>query len=76
MLILYTKPHDTACDDLKQVFEERRLSYEERDVTDELFAEELKGYGIPHVPFMVDPLANYATGNVDDMIDYASEYAF
>ena len=76
MLILYTKNGDKACDDLKDVFEDRRLTYEEREVSDEIFKEELNGYGVENVPFMVDPLANFSTGNVEDIIDYASEYAF
>lgn len=76
MLILYTKKGDTTCEDLKEVFENRRLTYEERDISDQHFKEELSGYGVENVPFMVDPLANFSTGNVEDIIDYASEYAF
>ena len=76
MLILYTKTDSQECDDLKEVFANRNLRYEERDVAIPEFAKELSELDAAKVPFLFDPQANYKTGNVEDMIDYASEYAF
>jgi glutaredoxin len=76
MIILYTEENNTECDDVKSVFEERRLSYEDRDISNEEFSQELKELGSEKVPFLFDPQSNYKTGDIEDMIDYASEYAF
>lgn len=76
MLILYTKDNSKECDDLKDSFENKNLRYEERNVDNAEFAKELENLGSQVVPFLYDPQANYKTGNIEDMIDYASEYAF
>lgn len=76
MLILYTKDESKACKQIMDAFEERRLTYEERNIGDEVFQKELKDLGAADVPFMYDPQGNYKTGNTEDMLDYASEYSF
>ncbi len=76
MLILYTKDNSKECDDLKDAFEKRNLRYEERNIADEEFFGEWKDLDGASVPYLYDPQANYKTGDVEDMIDYASEYAF
>ena len=76
MLILYTKNNSKKCEDLKHAFEKRNLRYEERNVADKNFLKEAEELGATDMPFLFDPQANFKTGNVEDMIDYASEYAF
>jgi hypothetical protein len=76
MILLYTKIGDKACEAVKTVFEERRLSYEERSIDDPFFAKELASYHVEKVPFMIDPQANFSTQDSEDMIDYASECSF
>ena len=76
MLIIYTKNDSKECQALKDAFEKRNLRYEERNVIDEEFLGEWKDLGGNELPFLYDPQANYKTGNMEDMIDYASEYAF
>ncbi len=76
MLILYTKTNCPYCDKVKRVFEERRLTYEERDIADPQFLKEVKDFGAKTMPFMYDTTANVKMGESDDIIDYASEYAF
>lgn len=76
MIILYTRADCKNCDAVKEIFQERRLSYEERDIENEEFLSELEEMDGKSTPFLFDPQANYKTGNVEDMIDYASEYAF
>lgn len=77
MIILYTKNNCKDCDYVKNTFEERRLSYEEKNIDEsEEFMSELKEFSVLETPFMFDPQANFKTGDIEDMIDYASEYAF
>lgn len=76
MLILYTKDDCKKCDEVKDIFEDRRLTYEERNIADEEFKAEAEELGAKDMPFMFDTQANYKTGDVEDMVDFASEYAF
>ena len=76
MLILYTKNNCPYCDKVKRVFAERRLTYEERNIADEQFLNEVRALGAKTMPFMHDTTANVAMGESDDIIDYASEYSF
>lgn len=76
MLILYTKTNCPYCDKVKRVFAERRLTYEERNIADEQFLNEVRALGAKTMPFMHDTIANVAMGESDDIIDYASEYSF
>lgn len=76
MLILYTKDNCAYCDKVKQVFLDRRIAYEERNIKEPEFLQEAQAYNARSMPFMVDKLANVAMGESDDIIDYASEYAF
>lgn len=76
MLILYTKDHCPYCEKVKRVFSERRITYEERNVRDVDFLKEVQSYNAQTLPFLVDTQANVSMGESDDIIDYASEYAF
>ena len=76
MLLLYTKTNCPYCEKVKRVFEERRLTYEERNISDPQFLKEVKDLGAKTMPFMHDTTANVAMGESDDIIDYASEYSF
>lgn len=76
MLILYTKDNCSYCDKVKKVFLDRRIAYEERNIKESEFLKEVQAHNARTMPFMVDPLANVAMGESDDIIDYASEYAF
>lgn len=76
MLILYTKDNCSYCDKVKKVFSERGIVYEERNIKNLEFLKEVQSHNARTMPFLVDPQANVAMGESDEIIDYASEYAF
>lgn len=76
MLILYTKDNCAYCDKVKAAFSERRVVYEERNIKDKEYLKEVQAHHARTMPFLVDTSANVAMGESDDIIDYASEYAF
>ena len=76
MIILYTQDHCPYCDKVKKVFSERRIVYEERNIKYSEFLKEVQSHNARTMPFMVDPQANVAMGESDEIIAYASEYAF
>ena len=76
MLILYTKNNCSYCDKVKRTLDERRVMYEERNISEQTFLKEAKEYGARTMPFLVDTSANVQMGESDAIIDYASEYAF
>jgi glutaredoxin len=76
MLILYTKDSCVFCDKVKKVFAERRIGYEERNIKYPEFLQEAQSYKARTMPFLVDPQANVTMGESDEIIAYASEYAF
>lgn len=76
MLILYTKDNCVYCDKVKAAFSERRVMYEERNIKDPAYLKEVQAKGARTMPFLVDTTANTAFGESDEIIDYASEYAF
>ncbi len=76
MLILYTKDNCVYCDKVKKVFSERSIKYEERNIKNPDYLKEVQAYNARTMPFMVDTSSNTTIGESDDIIDYASEYAF
>ncbi len=76
MLILYTKDNCFYCEKVKRVFLDRGVVYEERNIKDPLFLKEAQTHHARTMPFLVDSTANIAMGESDNIIDYASEYAF
>jgi glutaredoxin len=76
MLILYTKDNCEYCAKVKKAFEERRVTYEERNIKEPEYLKEVQGHQARTMPFLVDTSANVAMGESDDIIDYASEYSF
>lgn len=76
MLILYTKDNCFYCDKVKKAFAEMGIAYEERNIKNPEFLEEVQSHKAKTMPFLVDPQANVAMAESDDIIDYASEYAF
>ena len=76
MLILYTKDNCLFCDKVKKSFSLRGVVYEERNIKNQEFLKEVQSHNARTMPFLVDTQANVAMGESDDIIDYASEYAF
>ena len=76
MLILYTKDNCQYCTKVKNAFAERKVVYEERNIKDPVFLKEVQSYQARTMPFLVDTSANVTIGESDEIIDYASEYAF
>jgi glutaredoxin len=76
MLILYTKNNCEYCDKVKKVFAERGVVYEERNIKEPEYLKEAQAHNARTMPFLVDPQANVAMAESDDIIDYASEYSF
>lgn len=76
MLILYTKDNCDHCVRVKKVFEERRVTYEERNIKESEYLKEVQSHQARTMPFLVDTSANVAMGESDEIIDYASEYSF
>lgn len=76
MLILYTKDNCVYCTKVKDAFALKKIVYEERNIKDPSFLKEVQGYSARTMPFLVDTSANVAIGESDEIIDYASEYAF
>lgn len=76
MLILYTKNGCSYCEKVKKVFLEKGVAYEERNIENLDFLEEVKGHNAKTLPYFVDTSANVKIGESDDIIDYVSEYAF
>lgn len=76
MLILYTKDNCAYCDKVKTAFSERRVTYEERNIKNQEYLKEAQSHQARTMPCMVDTTANVVMRESDDIIDYASEYAF
>jgi glutaredoxin len=76
MLILYTKDNCVYCDKVKRAFSERKVVYEERNIKNPEYLKEVQAKQARTMPFLVDTSSNVAMGESDDIIDYASEYAF
>ena len=76
MLILYTKDNCGYCDKVKGAFIERGVIYEERNIKNPDFLKEVQAHHARTMPFLFDTTANVAMAESDDIIDYASEYAF
>lgn len=76
MLILYTKDNCEYCEKVKSTFAERRVVYEERNISDPTFLKEAQEYGARTMPFLFDTTAQTSVRESDDIIDYASEYSF
>lgn len=76
MLILYTKDNCHYCTKVKDAFHERRVVYEERNIKEPEFLKEAQAHQARTMPFLVDTSANVSMGESDEIIDYASEYAF
>lgn len=76
MLILYTKDNCTYCEKVKATFAERRVVYEDRNIKNPEFLQEVQAYKARSMPFLVDTSANVQIGESDEIIDYASEYSF
>ena len=49
---------------------------EERNIKDPPYLKEVQQKGARTIPFLVDTTANISFGESDEIIDYASEYAF
>ncbi len=76
MLIVYTKDNCAYCTNVKKVFEERCIMYEERNIKHAEYLKEVQTYHARTMPFLVDTSANITIAESDEIIDYASEYAF
>jgi glutaredoxin len=76
MLILYTKDNCGYCDKVKHAFVERGVVYEERNIKNPEYLKEVQAKHARTMPFLVDTASGIAMGESDDIIDYASEYAF
>ncbi len=76
MLLLYTKDGCPHCAKVKEVFKDRNVMYEERNVKEPTFLQEVKDHGFNAVPVLVDTTANTTVVGTDEIIDYASEHAF
>ena len=76
MLILYTKDNCAYCEKIKNVFSERRVVYEERNIKNGEFLKEAQSHNARTMPFLVDTISNVGIGESDEIIDYASEFSF
>lgn len=76
MLILYTKNNCQYCEKVKNVFLERNIGYEERNIENDEFIEEVRSKGFRTVPVLVDTTANVTLPSSDQIIDYIQEYSF
>jgi glutaredoxin len=76
MLILYTKNNCQYCEKVKNVFLEKNLGYEERNIENDEFIEEVRSKGFRTVPVLVDTTANVTLPSSDQIIDYIQEYSF
>ncbi len=76
MLILYTKDNCQYCTNVKRTFGERNIAYEERNIKDQEYLKEAQSYQARTMPFLVDTTSNTILRESDEIIDYASEYAF
>jgi glutaredoxin len=76
MLILYTKNNCQYCQKVKQSFLENNITYEERNIENEDYLEEVKGHGAHTMPFLLDTTANVKLNDSADIIDYVQEYSF
>ena len=76
MLILYTKDNCQYCEKVKKVFAERRITYQERNIANPEFLKEVQAHNARTMPFAVDTTANTTIDDSEEIIAYASEYAF
>lgn len=77
MLILYTKPNCPDCEKVKDAFLQTRSNYEDRDISYEENLEELMKSGVDNkVPVLVDTFTNTVMSDLDEIIDFITEYSF
>jgi glutaredoxin len=76
MLILYTKDNCHYCEKVKSIFAERKIMYEERNIKNIEFLKEAQSKHARTIPFLIDTASGVAMGESDEIIAYASEYAF
>lgn len=76
MLILYTKDNCQYCEKVKYSFLEKSVSYEERNIKEPIYLQEVQSHGARTMPFLVDTLANVALGESEDILEYVEEYSF
>lgn len=76
MLILYTKNNCQYCERVKSVMLEHNVNYEERNIENDSFLEEVQEYGARTVPYLVDTTANVKIGESEQIIDYVTESLF
>jgi glutaredoxin-like protein NrdH len=73
MLVLYTKSNCPYCEKVKSSLLEHNVSYEERNIENESYLEEAKGYGARTMPCMVDDGAHMVLKDSSDIVDYIEE---
>lgn len=76
MLILYTKDNCQYCEKVKRAFLEKGIAYEERNIKNPAFLQEVREKEVRTMPFLVDTSSGVAMAESDDIIAYASEYSF
>lgn len=52
-MIVYSKPGCAPCKQLKKYLEIKKINFQEKDITDNKYLEELVGYGVSTVPTVV-----------------------
>lgn len=76
MFILYTKNNCVYCEKVKGAFLHLGVSYEERNISNKTYLDEVRSHGARTMPFLVDTTANVMMGESDDIIAYAQEGSF
>ncbi len=76
MLLLYTKNNCLYCDKVKRAFLEHGITYEERNISNPQFLQEVQAHHARTMPFLVDTQAGTAFGESDEIIAYALEGSF
>ena len=76
MLILYTKNNCSYCDKVKYSFNRHKITYEERNISNPEFLQQVQSYGARTMPYLVDTSANVSMGESDEIIAYALEESF
>ncbi len=76
MLILYTKNNCSYCEKVKEAFLQSSVVYEERNIENLEYLEEVKAKGAKTMPCLVDTTANVVIRESDEIINYGCECAF
>ena len=76
MLILYTKNNCHYCEKVKEAFYLHKIAFEERNIKEKKYLDEVLAYGARTMPHLLDTTANIHIAESEEIIAYGLEGSF